>query len=273
MPGFVLDIAVAVVAVLLLLFGAWRGLYKLIFGLVSALLALVLTLVCVAPLTDLVVKKTTLDERLTNALDAPLSKSVAKGGTVIYYGEEDENGARSLVYTGEDDKPHPFGDLLAGSPYAIFAKIIEKVVSDKLSKLPDDPKVTLINALSSTLVGYLVLAIIFVVLLIIFVILVKLLMRLVKKIVTHTYFAHFVDKLAGAVAGLAIAMIIIWGALAVVKVLGSYKWIVPVNNVITSSTLTKMLFENNVIYNLLVNSFNIREVIGKIIGITAAGKA
>ena len=67
-------------------------------------------------------------------------------------------------------------------------------------------------------------------------------------------------------------MVIIWGALAVIKLLATYTWIVPVNEVIESSTITKWLFDNNYVYNLLVSTTNLQESISTLIGnFTQAG--
>lgn len=262
MSGTVLDIIVVVLAVLLLIFGIWRGMYKLIFGLVSSLLAIVLTIVFLSPVTGFLVEKTTLDERLTAAIDKPLADAVPNGGVVIQFLDLDgDNVAAELGYIA-DGAEHPFSELLAGTGFSPFSGIIESVISGQIDEGED---VTFISVLSSTLVGYIIMAIVFVVLLIIFAIIVKIIMTLIKKLVTKTYLGHFVNKLVGAVLGLVIAMVLIWGSLAVIKLLGTYEWIIPVNNVIQSSTLTKLLYDNNFIYNFLVSNFNIKEIIDNII--------
>ena len=266
MSGIVLDIIVVVLTVLLLIFGIWRGMYKLIFGLVSSLLAIILTVVLLSTVTGFVVEKTTLDERLTQALDQPLSESLPNGDVIIQYYDIDGDGQANELGFIADGVAHPFADLLQGTNYSMFSGVIEKVIADKVDA---ENGVPFITVLSSTLVGYIVMAIVFVALLIIFAIIVKLLMMLIKKFVTATYFGHFVNKLIGAILGLVIAAVIIWGSLAVIRLLGTYEWIIPVNNLIEDSTLTKILFENNYIYKFLTESFNIKEVIDRIIAATA----
>lgn len=263
MTGIILDVAVVVITVLLLIFGVWRGMYKMIFGLVSALLAIVITILCVSPVSTVIVDKTTLDERLTVAIDEPLSKAVPNGDIVIQLYDIDGDGnAAELGFTVEGEI-HPFADALAGTPYAALSGVLESVLSGRIDEESSD--VTFISVLSSTIVGYVISAIVFVVLLVVFSILVSLIMKLVKKFVTHTYLGHFLDKLLGAVMGLVIAAVFIWGVLAIIRMLGTYEWIIPVNNLIESSTLTKLLYENNYLYLFIVDRFDLKGIIDKII--------
>ena len=91
-------------------------------------------------------------------------------------------------------------------------------------------------------------------------------MAIIKRIVRTTYVGHFFDKVLGMVIGLLIAMVIIWGTLAVIRLLGTYTWIIPVNEIIEQSTLTKWLYENNFIYNFLVSATNLQESIAGLLG-------
>lgn len=266
MTGIVLDIIVVVLVALLLIFGIWRGMYKLIFGLVSSLLTIILAIVFISPVTGFLVDRTTLDERLGQAIDEPLTKSVPNGEIIIEYLDVDGDGILELGYSA-DGVLHPFADLLAGTNFSMFSGVVESVLSGQVE---EGQNVTFINALSSTLVGYIIMAISFVALLIIFAIVVRLIMLLVKKLVTKTYVGHFINKLFGAILGIVISMVIIWGTLAIIKLLGTYEWIIPVNTLISESTLTKLLFDNNFIYNFLMDSFNIKEVIDSIIASAAS---
>lgn len=262
MSGTVLDIIVVVVAVLLLLFGIWRGMYKLIFGLISTILVIVLAVVLVSPVTGWIVEKTTLDERLTAAIDQPLSESLPNADVVIQYYDLDNDGIADELGYVADGVVHEFSEIFNGTGYSIFSGIVESVISKHID---ENESTAFVTVLCSTLVGYIIIAIVFIVLLIIFAIIVKIIMTLIKKFVTRTYIGHFINKLVGAVLGLVIAMIIIWGALAVIRLLGTYEWIIPVNNVINDSTLTKLLYDKNIIYDFLVNNFNIQEAISNML--------
>ena len=47
----ILDIVVVTVTILLLLFGIWRGMYKMVSGLISSIAALALAIVLISPVT------------------------------------------------------------------------------------------------------------------------------------------------------------------------------------------------------------------------------
>lgn len=263
MSGIILDVIIVVVAVLLLIFGIWRGMYKLIFGLVSSLLAIALTIILVGTVTGFLVEKTTLDERLTTALSSPINKAFPNGDVMISLYDIDGDGtAAELGYTAEDGAVHPLNDLFAGTNYSLFGGVLSKVIAGQVS---EGTEISFVNALSATVVGYIITAAVFIILLIVFAILVKLLMLLIKKFVTRTYLGHFINKFVGAILGLVIAAVIIWGFLAVVRLLSTYEWIIPVNNLIETSTLTKILYQHNYLYDFLVDRINIKGIIDSII--------
>lgn len=262
MTGLVLDIAIIAVVLLLLIFGIWRGMYKIVFGLVSSLLAIVLTVALVGAVTGIVVERTQLDERLTTMIDAPLSSKLPNASVLVQY--YDINGDGNVAELGfiADGDVHPMSALLAGTPYSVLSSTIEKVVAKNIAA---GESVAFVTVLSAALVGYIMLAAISIVLLIVFTILTKLLMHILKKFVVATYFGNFVNKFVGAVLGLVIATVIVWGGLAIVKLLGSYQWIIPANTLIESSTLTKWLFNNNYLYNFLVQTYDVKGIIDSII--------
>ena len=265
MSGTILDVILVAVATLLIIFGIWRGMYKLIFGLVSALLVIVLAVVLVSPVSNFLVERTALDDRLVDAIDAPLTESLPNADAVIAYYDIDGDGVAAELGYMLDGELHALDEILEGSNYALLGGMLTGIVSGRID--PDDTQgVTFISVLSSVIVGYVLMAIVFVALLIIMFIVVRLVMMLIKKAVTRTYLGHYLNKLVGAILGLVLAMVLIWGSLAIIRLLSTYEWIIPVNAIIESSTLGKLLFDNNVIYSFLVDSFNIKEVIDNIIG-------
>ncbi len=263
MTGIILDVAIVVLTILLLIFGIWRGMYKLIFGLVSALLAVILAVILVSPVTTLIVDNTELDARLAAAIDEPLSGALPNGNVQIEFYDMDGDGEATELGCNMDGQIVPFAKALEGTPYAMLSGVLESVVAKNIDEKAED--VTLIGVLSAALVGYIITAIVFVVLLIVFAIVVALIMKLIKTFVTHTYLGHFVDKVLGAVLGLAISAVVVWGALAIIRILGTYEWIIPVNDLIKSSTLTKALYENNFLYNIIVDTVDIKGIIDGII--------
>ncbi len=284
--GLIVDAAVVLVMVLLIIFGTWRGMYKLIFGLVSGLLSIVLAIVLVGTVTNFVVEKTELETALNTAMNPAIVKVIPadlnaekvhitfidNGGVSVV---DDESGTEyesiSAYVATTDSAIKPVASLLDSltkneSVRANYTSTTED--NETISQSP-----TLADLLCVTITTYVLLAIVFIALWIVAYIVLRLLMLLVKKLVTQTYVGHFVNKLLGFVIGAAIGMIVIWGALAVIRLLGTYTWIIPVNNVISSSTLTKWLYENNYLYTFLVENMNLQETIAGIVGSFSGGGA
>ncbi len=262
MTGLILDVVVVVVVLLLLIFGIWRGMYKIVFGLVSSLLAIILTIILASSVTSIVVERTQLDERLTIVLDAPLSSKLPNANVVIQYYDINADGAVDELGYIQDGTVHPVADLLNGTPYSLLSGTVESVLVKNIDK---GENMAFVSVLSAALVAYIMVAAVSIVLIIIFTILTKLLMYILKKFVNATYFGNFINKLIGAVLGLAIAAVVIWGSLAVIRILGSYQWIISVNQLIDSSTLTKWLFNNNYLYNFLVETYDVKGIVDSII--------
>lgn len=262
MTGIILDLIVAVLVIMLLLFGIWRGAYKLIFGLVSSLLAIVLTVILVSSVTQLVVANTTIDDRIQITIDKSIRAKIPNANVSIKLYDLNSDGDASELGYELNGEIKPFNTLLAGTPYSILSSTVESMIKGSIT---GDNEVVFATVLVATLVGYIMLAIVFVVLLIVFEIVTKAIMHILKKFITRTYFGHFVDKFLGFVLGLAIAGVFVYGSLAVIKFLGTYAFIIPVNKLIEESTITKWLFNNNYLYNMLVASFNVKGIIDSIL--------
>jgi hypothetical protein len=84
-------------------------------------------------------------------------------------------------------------------------------------------------------------------------ILIAILFYFLKKLVTGSYAGHLFDKLLGGVLGLVIIGILVFGFLAVVQLLGNYPFILPMVDAIENSTVTKLLYENNILYDAIAN--------------------
>lgn len=262
MTGIILDLIVAVLVIMLLLFGMWRGAYKLIFGLVSSLLAIVLAVILVSSATQLIVANTTIDNRIQTAIDTSIRAKIPNANVSLKLYDLNNDTIKAELGYELNGEIKAFNTLLAGTPYSIFSSTVESMVKGSIGA---DDEVVFATVLVATVVGYVMLALTFVALLIIFELLVKALMHVLRKFVNRTYFGHFIDKLLGAVFGLAIAAVLVYGALAIIKFLGTYAFIIPVNTLIEESTIVKWLFNNNYLYNILVASFNVKGVIDSIL--------
>lgn len=275
MSGLILDVVVVVIAVLLIIFGIWRGMYKLIFGLVSSLAALVLAVVLASSVTGFVIDKTNVDEMLYEALDETVQQAIPEevdaSNVEITFNVD---GTVSIIHG--IDTHETITEYLANTPLSMVGGVLDSLLMSDATLAVINPNAgqedaqpvhtTLADMLSKTAIVYIIMALSFILLWIVLYIVVRIVMAIIKRIVRTTYVGHFFDKVLGMVIGLLIAMVIIWGTLAVIRLLGTYTWIIPVNEIIEQSTLTKWLYENNFIYNFLVSATNLQESIAGLLG-------
>jgi len=282
MYGLILDVGVVVLAVLFIIFGIWRGMYKLIYGLISNIAALVIAIVLATTVTSFLIQKTTIDERMIGWLDAPIQRALpesldASNVQLTLHSDgtyEVSHGAETYESIEEYMKTSKEG--IMSTIYGTVGKLVERIVTTENTLKVINPNygqeggaditITLAKVISTASIVYIMLAAVFIILWILAYIVVRLIMFIIKKIVRGTHIGYFVDKVLGLVVGAAFAMLIIWGALAIIRLLGTYSWIIPVNELIESSTITKLLYNNNYIYNFLVNSSNLQQSIAELIG-------
>ena len=85
-----------------------------------------------------------------------------------------------------------------------------------------------------------------------------------KKLVTGTYIGYFINRVLGAILGITISGILVFSFLTVVRHMSTYQIIIPVNNLIKDSTITKFLYNNNFVYNLIAKIIDLQPIIDKI---------
>ena len=276
--GLIVDVSIAVVLVLLIVFGTWRGMYKLIYGLVSGLLAIVLAIVLAGTVTSFIVEKTELETTLNGAVNQTVLGAIPAELDAQNVHVRFTDGGATVVRDETGDTYESISAYVAqtGSSLSAVASLLDSIATNEsvvsnFSSTDEEGTVTttsptLADLLCIAATTYILLAASFIALWIGGYIVVRLLMFLLKKLITHTYVGHFLNKVLGFVIGAVIGMVLIWGALAVIRLLGTYTWIIPVNNVINSSTLTKFLYENNYLYTFLVETMNLQDTISGIIG-------
>lgn len=276
MNGLILDVIVIAVAVLLIIFGIWRGFYKLIFGLVSGIAALAIAIMLCSTVTSFAIDKTQLDAKLKGALDKQIQDAVpaAMNATQVQI-TINPDGTIKITNENLNQEYESITDCLKDTPYKMLGGILDSVLKNENTlkvlypnmgeENASPAEIKLSELISTAAVVYIMLACAFILLWIAAYIVIRLIMFLIKKLVNATYIGHFVDKVLGMVAGAAIALVLIWGVLAVIKLLGTQSWILPAEELIDTSTVTKLFYEKNFLYNLLVKQTNIQEIIGNML--------
>ena len=83
-------------------------------------------------------------------------------------------------------------------------------------------------------------------------ILIWIILRLLKKLTQNVYIAYFIDKMLGGILGLALGAVIILVILTILQLLGEMSFMTSVNELLASTTVTRIIMDNNFLYDLLV---------------------
>ena len=260
----ILDIIVVCLTILLLLIGIWRGMYKIIYGFISSIVALVLAIVFTSTVVTFTVKNTQIDDRLVDYIAQPISSYVPNAQTVVafYDLDEDEETSDQLGFQGGTEIK-PFSEILAGTKLSFLSGSIESIIGKQLLT-DEDGQAPFIDVLVAYLTSYILAITAFIILWILSFILMKIICAILKKLSTSTFIGYFLNKVIGGVLGLAIAGVFIFGILTVIQAMGNYEVIIPANNLIEDSIITKFLSNNNFVYTFVSKSFNMQAVIDKI---------
>ncbi|MFW5780341.1 MAG: CvpA family protein, partial [Bacillota bacterium] len=95
-------------------------------------------------------------------------------------------------------------------------------------------------------------------------IIIRVLFMVLKKLVATTYIGYYLNKVLGGVLGVIITAILVLGFMTIVRLLGNYEVIIPVNQMIEDSSVSKMIYDNNFLYNFISNKVDIQSTIDKI---------
>ena len=107
------------------------------------------------------------------------------------------------------------------------------------------------NVVSQAFVNVIFLVGAFIVLAIVVRLLLWLILLLLRKITQRVYLAYFLDKTLGGVLGLALGAVIVWIILTIIQLLSGMSFMTAVNETLDGTTVTKMIMDNNFLYELL----------------------
>lgn len=195
----ILDIIVIALIILAGFIGYKRGMVKIVFGIVSFLLALIIAFIIYKPVSDFIIQKTTIDEKIQ---DAVIEKLVAE--------EKEENNIT----------------------------ILDEVKNNTIKASAEEVS-TLAVRLISLLAVFLI---------------TKLLLLFVKGAITLIASLPLIKQLnevGGAVAGLLQGVIVIYVILAIILLISDIVNVKELVETINGTILTKTMYENNVLINLI----------------------
>lgn len=275
--AIVLDLVLVAIIVLMVLLGIKRGLVKTCVGLVSTILVLVVAVLAVSPVTNLIVVGTEWDDTVRESLEGPLADKLPNAYAKVYYYDLNEDGEKELVYE-IDNKKANFEEIFKDNAVLDFINVaglltdsVDELLQANAELNPDitDYKdqtntIDFIDGVTTPVTSLIFTAVVFVVLLIVTRLVIALLFKLLKKLISSLYIVHFFDKMLGGIFGLAMGALFVLILLTLVQLLSQLAFMESINEFISQTMVTKFLMENNFLYDFLVNSVNLGELMGSL---------
>ncbi|MDD4316696.1 MAG: CvpA family protein [Clostridia bacterium] len=262
----ILDIVIIALTVLLLLFGIWRGMYKMLHGFISSTIALVIAILLTSTVVTFTVDNTQVDEKLVTLAAQPLSKIPNSQQVVAFYDLDSNPDTAEELGFNPGSGPQPYTKLLEGTKFAFLSPIVKPIVNKYVQANGATP---FIRALVAVIIAYALSVAAFLILWILFFILVSIIFLILKKVVTATYIGYYLNKVVGGVLGVVISAALIFGFLTIIKLMGNYEQVIPVNRMIEESTVTKLLANKNFLYTLVADKIDVQSLIDKLMAMIA----
>lgn len=273
----ILDLVLVAIIVLMVMVGIKRGLVKTCVGLISTILVIVVAIVAVGPVTNLIIVGTDLDETLSESLESPLAEKLPNAYAKVYYYDLNEDGEKELVYEMDGEKD-AFENIFKDNAILNFVKVaglltdsVDELLEANVELNPEIEdykdqmnKIDFIDAVTTPIVSLILTGAMFIILLIVVRIVIALLFKLLKKLISSLYIVHFVDKMLGGILGLAMGAVFVLVVLTIVQILSELAFMGPVNEFISNTVVTKFLMEGNFLYDFLINSVNLGELMGNL---------
>ena len=212
--GIILDIVLLVFLLLSLIFGYKKGLIGVAFNLCAFLVALVVTWILYTPITNIVINNTEIDDGIKNAI---IEKGVIK--TQENEVKEEEN---------------------------IVNKYVQQYVTNPITNTTNDVIEETAKVVSEKVVAIGVAIVLFIV-----VRLALILLKFVAEAIAKLPIIKQFNKAGGLIYGAIRGMFIIYIFLAILFFIMSVNNSGMIANMINSSLISKYLYENNLILNII----------------------
>ena len=211
--GIILDIVIIAILVLNIILGYRKGLIKVAFNLCAFIVAVIITWILYAPVTNLIINNTQIDENIKNTI---IEKGVIKSEQKEETDENSVNGyIKKYVTTPATDKANEAVETIA-------TEVSQKVVA------------------------------IFVIIgLFILVRIGLLLLRFLSDIIAELPIIKQFNEVGGIIYGIIVGLFVIYIFLAILFFVMSINDSGLVANIINTSLISKYLYTNNIILNII----------------------
>ena len=261
--GIIIDIVVVALVLIMTIVGIKRGFVKTVMGLATSVLVIVIAVLAVTPLTNAIVEGTELDDMLNDELGKSISEKLPNAYAKIYYFDTDGDDVKELIYEIDSER-HPYDEIMGSSILKSVGNLAKPLVEDKVDMEDADSWVYFIDAITSSITGYIFLVGMFIVLLIVVRLLMAILIKLLKKAVSRLYIAHFLDKVLGGIFGLAVGALIIFVVLTIIQVLAPMEFMSVVNTELANTTLVKFIMDSNFLYTFIAEKIDVTGLLGNV---------
>lgn len=211
--GIIFDIIVVAIIALNIFVCYKKGLVKLAVGLIAVLAAIVLSIVLYKPISNAIIKKTDIDEKIENVIIENFSAET--------------NGNEEVRYVGIID-------------------YLEKYVDDAVNKTQNE---IVYETAGTMAVRFINIAVILIIFLIIRVALIAL--TFISDVITSLPILKQFNEVGGILYGIVKALLIVYVILAIVFFVVYITGNTAVSEAISGSYITKFFYEHNLILNII----------------------
>ena len=211
--GIIFDIIILAIFALNIFICYKKGLVKLAVGLIAVVVAIILAVALYKPVSNLVMEKTGINEKIENLIIENFSAKTSEGQEVKYVGLID---------------------------------YIEKYATDAVNKTQNEIVYETAGTLAVKVTNVIVLLAIFIV-----VRALLLLLTFVSDMITSLPLIKQCNEVGGVVYGIIKALLIVYVILAILFFVVLVSGNTQISDIVSSSYITKFLYEHNIILNIL----------------------
>lgn len=210
--GIIIDIFILAVLTICTLLGFKRGLSKSIFKIISFVLAIILTFILYKPVSNIVIEKTQINERMKNSIIKQFNKD-----------EKDET---------KDTNNGMLGNI---------SESIKNTTEETKDMIVEQTATEISNKIIDVGIAILLFLLIRIILLIVMAAL---------SIIINLPLIKQVDKAGGIIYGILEGLLIVYVILTLISFMSVIDALIPVKNAIENSLLGNWLYNNNIIVKL-----------------------
>lgn len=211
--GIILDIVIIAIMALSIFLGYRKGLIKVAVSLFALLIAIVVTLLFYKPVSDVIIEKTDLDEQIEEAIIENASKKIEEESS-----EEEGNVIENLQQYVDNTVAETQNEIVESAAQVISVRVINIIA--------------IIGLFLATR-------------------LLLILLVLISNIITELPIIKQFNDLGGIIYGIIRGLVIIYVILAIVYFIVSMSANTNITNLIDSSIITKFMYSNNILLNLI----------------------